>query len=227
MISWNQRCPDCNAPVGIFSCTPKKVIIGSGTGTCASCKFSFPDGSLEWDDMSTQEKVELFIPFRNYALWFFALGLPILLSISGEMPLSQLSENFRTLWIAVALVWLIPQALLRAVQIGKSKLRTKSRTPHERSLSAAAIRRKPSFLTVIAAHGLFYGGMGVFLAAYVWCVFIARSLVREAAAGAGMTSIPVVLYALGGMVILLLIIGAIAIPIAGVVWMAKRIRRSS
>src|SRR5260370_39345311 len=92
-VRWRSyKCPQCGC-VFRRDFWPQKIRLGSGQRTCTQCDTLFDDGSREWPEQSTGNKLGFFVP-------------PLLQGICGG------------LLVAVIIVAFIPPRDLRVVLVG-------------------------------------------------------------------------------------------------------------
>lgn len=203
MITWNLTCPLCKAKVGMFSFTPNKVRLGDGNVKCKKCSSIFADGSLEWDDMTPEQKVEIFFPFRNYILWAVLIGVPVGIHYGASM---SFAEGASAMIAILGIYWLGPQLIFRGVQIWKSKRRTRG---NDRGIGVSFDREA---LRYIFLNSIVFGSLGALVALYAGCVGIVEAPMTRYLASAGWERIPYILFAIGGFVIFLPVAAIFLVP---------------
>src|SRR5580704_15240964 len=61
-VRWTSyRCPYCGARFRT-DYIPRKVILGHGERTCSGCGKVFDDGSREWPELTTSERIRYLVP---------------------------------------------------------------------------------------------------------------------------------------------------------------------
>lgn len=111
------RCPYCRAVFKVIWGL-KTALIGDGGRDCWKCHNEFRDGSQEWPEMSSDERMLFFLPI-SVAGWF--AGTLIISAIILYTLYRNGRDSIGNLWLlAVLLIPLVLWLIYRSVQIGRS-----------------------------------------------------------------------------------------------------------